>query len=207
MALLLSAGARDKDVHVHEGTSSLWMAMEEGNEKIVRMIVDAGMDVIGGSMALLGAFCRASERRQARTLDMLLGVEGEARKKYWARQLAGNLPVLHHAAMYGSPATVQVCLAAGADETFVNPTGIRAADIAGLKAPSNPKNPDMQAKAIRRLLRRGPACRAQSWAWPPLKAAGVGSGGGGKPTPPAAGVNVRVFRSRNNRLLATRFAR
>lgn len=61
---------------MHGGPSSLWMAIEKGHEKIVRMIVDAGMDVIGGSMAVLGAMCRASERRQARILGMLLGVEG-----------------------------------------------------------------------------------------------------------------------------------
>ncbi|CAM9694069.1 unnamed protein product, partial [Sphacelaria rigidula] len=83
VALLLAAGARDRDVQVHGGMSSLWTAMDEGHENVVRMIVDAGMGVIGGTMALLGAMCRASEKRQARTLDLLLGVEGEARKKRW----------------------------------------------------------------------------------------------------------------------------
>eukprot|EP00752_Nemacystus_decipiens_P014985 g13343.t1 len=201
VAFLLAAGARDRDVQVHGGMSSLWMAMEKGHENVVRMIVDAGMDIIGGAMALLGAMCRASERRQARTLDLLLGVEGEARKKHWVREVAGNLPILHHAAMYGSLAAVQVCLSAGADEHFVNATGIKASDIAGIYAPPKTQN---LGNAIRRLLQRGPACRARSWAWPPLKA----DAAGGKPRPSAAAlVAVRVFRQRNDRLFTTRFAR
>eukprot|EP00903_Cladosiphon_okamuranus_P009888 g9392.t1 len=116
------------------------MAVENGHESIVRMLLHAGMGVIGGgSMAILGAVCRASERRTPRILDMLLGVEGEERKKFWARQLAGNIPILHHAAMFGSLATVHVCLAARAGENFVNPIGLRASHLMGMKAPPNTK--------------------------------------------------------------------
>lgn len=94
VAFLVAAGARDRNVRLHGGRSSLWMAVETGNATIVRIIVSAGMDVIGGgSLVVLGAMCRASERRMARVLDMLLGMEGEARNKYWARQLAGNVPI------------------------------------------------------------------------------------------------------------------
>lgn len=91
---------------------------------------------------------RASQRRLARILNVLLGVEGEGRKQYWAREIAGNIPILRHAAMYGSLATVQVCLAAGADENFVNATGMTAADLGGMYAPSNTKNADKLSAAI-----------------------------------------------------------
>ncbi|CAM9153966.1 unnamed protein product [Sphacelaria rigidula] len=202
VASLLAAGAKDMDVQVHGGMSSLWTAMEKDHENVVRMIIDAGMGVIGGTMALLGAMCRASKKRQARTLDLLLGVEGEARKKRWAREVAGNVPILHHAAMHGSLAAVQVCLAAGGDEHFVNSTGIRASDVAGMYAPPKTKNPDKLSDAIRRLLQRGPACRARSWAWPPLNAHAAD----GK-LRPRTGVAVHVFRPRNDRLFTTRLAR
>lgn len=196
----MAAGASDKAIWSRRGGSSLWVAVENGHEKIVRMLVDAGMGVIGGgSMAILGAMCRASERRMAKILDILLGVEGEARKNHWARELAGNIPILHHAAMYGSLATVQVCLAAGADENFVNATGMKAAHVVGLYAPSNTKDPDKLKAAIGRMLRQGPAFRARSWAWP-LKM----SAAGGKPKAPTG---VCIFGPRNDRLFATRFVR
>lgn len=200
VAFLLSAGASDKAVWSCRGDSSLWMAVENGHEKIVRMLVDAGMDVIGGgSMAILGAMRRAAQRRLARTLDVLLGVEGEARKRYWARELAGNIPILQHAAIHCSLATVHVCLAAGADENFVNPEGVKAAHVVGFIAPPNTKNPDELKAAIGRMLQRGPAFRARSWAWPRQTDAG-----GGKPV---AHTGVRVFRPRNDRVFTTRFAR
>lgn len=199
VAFLLAAGAKDRDVAVYGGISSLWKAVENGHERVVRMLAGAGMTALGGSsMAVLGAMCRASQQRMPRILDALLGVEGERRKKHWAREIAGNIPILHHACMYGSLPTVAVCLAAGADEKFVNSTGMRAGDIAGIYAPPNKKNQDRLGAAIRRKLDRGPAFRARSWAWA-LKARAAS----GK----LASAGVRVFRPRNDRFFSTRFAR
>lgn len=108
VAFLFAAGASDKAIWSRRGISSPWKAVEHGHGNIVRMLVDAGMDVIGGgSMAILGAMCHALERRRASILEMLLGVEGEARKKYWGSTTSGKYPdssprchvrVAHHGA-------------------------------------------------------------------------------------------------------------
>ncbi|CAM9154045.1 unnamed protein product, partial [Sphacelaria rigidula] len=120
--------------------SSLWMTVENGHENIVRMLVDAGVVVRGGPAVIPGEMCRASAKRQARILDMLLGVQGETRKKYWTRQLAENTPILHHATMHASLATVHICLVAGADETSINGTGLRASKTYGNEPPA--KHPE-----------------------------------------------------------------
>lgn len=210
VAFLLAAGASDKALWRRLGVSSLWMAVENGHENIVRMLVNAGMRAIGGgSTVILGAMCRAAAQRQARILDMLLGVEGEARKKYWTRQLAGNIPILHHATMYGSLTTVHVCLAAGADENSVNGTGLRASQVMGTYAPPNTQNKAKLREAIGRMLQRGPAFRARSWAWPP-KGDAAGIGASLVTAPPTIGrlkTGLRVFRASNERLFKTCFAR
>ena len=229
VAFLLAAGASDKNIWWQKQTPSLWLAVENGHERIVRILVAAGVDVIGGSTAMLGAMTRASGKGHARILGMLFRVEGEARQKRWARQMAGNVPILHHAIMYGSLATVHVCLAAGADERFVTPTGVRADRVIRPAPPSANKPVELRA-AIGRMLRRGPAFRARSWAWPvTVDADGIGGapaeskknsatltvgadGVGAPSTEPlkpsgTLTTSVRVFRPRDDRLLSTRFAR
>lgn len=186
--------------------------MENGHENIVRMLVGAGTGVIGGgSVAILGAMCRASMRRMARILDVLLGVEGEAMKEHWARQVAGNIPILHHAVMHGSLTTVHVCLAAGADENFVNSTGLKATHVVGIYAPPNTKNPDELKAAIVRMLQRGPAFRAQSWAWPLVMGGASVDASSATVLPtsrkPKSLSGVRVFRPKKDTFFKTRFAR
>lgn len=53
---------------------------------------------------------------------------------------------------------VSALLAWGADETLAEPTGLLPQDATALDDPSDP---------LRLMLRRGPAFRATSWAWPP----------------------------------------
>lgn len=208
VAFLLAAGASEEDIWSRQCTPSLWMAVENGREHIVRMLVAAGIAAVGGSTAILGAMFRASSRRQARILDILLGVEGQSKKKHWAQQLAGNVPILHHAIMYGSLTTVHVCLVAGADENFVTATGVRANRVIRM-APPTATNPVELRAAIDRMLQRGPAFRARSWAWPPKVDAAV-VGAALAVTLETSGklkTSVRVFRPRDDRLFTTRFAR
>ena len=210
VAFLLAAGATDKALWSRLGASSLWMAVQNDHENIVRMLVDAGMNAIGGhSAVILGAMRHASQTQKARILAMLLGVEGEARKKYWTQQLTGNIPILHHAAMYGSLTAVHVCLAAGADENSVSGTGLRASQVLGTYAPPNTKSKAKLREAIGRMLQRGPAFRARSWAWSSTKMDAACAGAALDRTPPSSReleTGVRVFRPRNDRFFTTRFA-
>lgn len=215
VSYLLAKGATDAPAWANGyGGGSLWKAVENGHEGVVRRLVDAGLGVVGGdSMCVLGAMVRASTGRRPRILRLLLRVEGERRSRYWARQFAGNLSILHHACMQGCIPTVHVALEAGGDENLRNDVGMCPADIVGVYPLQGNQTPEEVKAAIRRMLKRGPAFRTRSWAWPRRAGAGRGGGAsapaGSRPGEKAkAPLGVRVFRAKDGgRLYATRFAR
>lgn len=134
---------------------------------------------------------------------MLLASMGGAERELEAGREINGVTVLNLAAACGSLATVRVLLSAGADETSVDTSGQRAADVVGLgQAPGEARDPDTEA-AIRRALERGPAFRARSLAWEGRRSS-VGSDRGRPAAESRAplGAPVRLLRPRRRVSLA-----
>lgn len=203
VSYLLSAGASDEALLAHTGNSALLRSIEEGQEDKVRLLLDEGMDAVGGIPAMSMALQLAIEGRRVAILQMLVavGVGADVSEEHWARHTLDDagVPALHYAAAFGSLSTVHVLLAAGADETAPSSDGKRASDVVGQGRPA------AEEAAICRMLERGPAFHASSWLW----LVGVDSALGGTPAVRNQGpsLGVRVFRRENRRVFPTRFAR
>lgn len=197
---VLSAAAAERAV------DPLGMAVFNNDEKIVQLLLDKGVEAIGGPYVFHGAVGGAIQTGRARLLEKLLAVEGEERKEHWAGTFyKGSVPMLHFAAAFCSVASVGVLLAAGANEIQRDYRGTCASDHVGRRVPVEQASPSQNA-GLRRMLERGPAYRACSWAWPSAAAAAaaaIGIGGTGKGTT----LGVRVWRPTNANLFVKRFGR
>eukprot|EP00752_Nemacystus_decipiens_P008311 g7429.t1 len=224
---LLSVGANDQGMLQRLGDTSLCTAVITGQEGVVRIMISSksNLDAVGGRLILPRAMCLATFEDRARILHLLLNVEGEGRRQFWARQVprfAGdkrNVPALrvasieglsslHRAASHGAFRSVRLLLAAGADEMARDPLGHRASDGLGATMPPGAKDPGMKCAAVARELRRAPAFRARSWTWPARVECGEGGAGGNhasgdtamvlaSPVPTyRAPLGVRIFRPR-----------
>lgn len=114
-------------------------------------------------------------------------------QEYWAtRESVGGASLLHFAVAMGSPAPmVSVLLAAGAREMDVNGSGASAAETAEsrseviaqdvLEGDTVWEQYAADAAVLCRMLRRGPAFRARSFAWPCLQRAGIAAAAAAAP--------------------------
>lgn len=85
--------------------------------EVVQLLLDRGVEAVGGPYVIDGALGAAIQMGRPRLLERILAVEGEDRKGRWAAALLkGCVPMLHFAAAFGGAASVGVLLAAGADE-------------------------------------------------------------------------------------------
>eukprot|EP00752_Nemacystus_decipiens_P006557 g5904.t1 len=176
VACLLRHGAgscavrpRQQDVR-----SVLVMAVDAELENIVRLRVDDGPAAADLRDAVHAGVWHSSSKIVHALLD---GMQ-DGPRKVAANHLVGGAPMLHLAAASGSPATTRVLLRAGALEAFVDARGERAADVIGAALPTGAaRNPNTKA-AIGRMLERGPACRARSWAWESIGCGHSGRTGG-----------------------------
>lgn len=176
VAHLLSAGARQPPASAEKDMCPLVAAVRENHGEVVRVLLTGeGLKAIGGSDAIPRAVGAATATRKGRAgiVDMLLSAEGEERRQHWARCCYKEDPVLHCAVSFGNISAARVLLAAGADEWAENTEGRWARDVVGFNAPSLQRDPAKKG-AIVRMLERGPAFRARSFAWP----AGPNAGGG-----------------------------
>lgn len=140
----------------------------------------------------------AVHNREAKILHMLLAAAEEEQQRLWAQQRWNCAPLLGHAAAFGSIAGVSILLRAGAGENGGGKEN-RASDLIG-DAFDHGIRPAQEA-AIARTLRRGPAYRARSMAWP---AEVAGASGRASRAP----LDVRIFRpGSDDRFFATRFNR
>lgn len=149
-----------------------------GHVDALRLLMDAA-EALGGLEvtipSAIQATCTAASKayteegenpeRWVGVLQMLLAVEGEERKGHWAKSWYAHSPVLHHAAVSGTLATISLLLAAGADETVLNLYEQTASEVMCEPHDCRTKSPAEKA-ATRRMLARGPAFRARSWVWP-----------------------------------------
>ncbi|CAM9554125.1 unnamed protein product [Ectocarpus sp. 8 AP-2014] len=207
VSLLLSLGASDRAVFSEIGTSSLLFAIDIGQPKMVSILLSRGLEAAGGLHAIEVAVCSAVRAGQAKILQMLLAVEGERRQRHWARKLVDGRPILHGAVGFAAPLpSLHVLLAAGADETAVNSEGQRACDVIGAQVPMD----GAKKAAIGRMLERGPAFRARSWAWPAIGSSSSGNVSCANPVPSqpkTTTLGARSYRSKNTMFFMARFAR
>lgn len=118
VSYLLAAGASDKEVH--EDQAALFWAAEGAHPSMVRLMLDYPIDSTGGLNAIPNAMGVTIQGHQAKTLNMLISVEGEEKRQKWAEcSLRGGYP-LHLACAWVSLGAVHVLLCAGASETHVD---------------------------------------------------------------------------------------
>lgn len=224
LSQLLAAGARHPRTLEHD-YCPLAVAVILGHEEVVRILIARGLPAIGGAAyALPISLSGAVTRGRPRIINLLLGAQGPGTERQ-LMAMAGGLagPLLHYAAGYIIPNSVRVLLTAGADERALDGAGQRAVDIIGTMDEENPpisplspripgrkRNPTAEAE-IRRMLLRGPAFRAKSFAWPAGATSGAGSSifgangidtmGSSSENPERKPLGVRVYRSSGVNLL------
>ncbi|CAN0135296.1 unnamed protein product [Scytosiphon promiscuus] len=199
---LLAAGARQPPASAEKDMCPLVAAVRENHAEVVRVLLtEQGMQAIGGSEAIPRAVGAAAAARKGRAgvVRMLLSAEGRERRQHWARCVFKGDPVLHCAVSYGNISAARVLLSAGADEAAENDDGRPAREVVGFNAPSLQRDP-AKKRAIARMLERGPAYRARSWAWPAgAHAAGHACGAGIEAGPSCgAGDDVRACGGNGN---------
>lgn len=215
---LAAAGANDFDALFAKNMSSLHHAVEARREDLVRVLLDVGLHAVGGLAAIPGAMRTAVNKDQPRILHMLVTVQGEGAQEHYATQLvqyraqnpaeARREPILHMAARFGSSAAVGVLMRAGAHENQPDYHRRPATAVVGSDLRAGDKDRrEAEAAYVGRMLARGPAWRARSWAWAssrPKARAGVGSVAGPMRKIPRG---VRIFRPSSPKFFVRLFPR
>ncbi|CAN0418021.1 unnamed protein product [Laminaria digitata] len=212
---LLSLGATQPMPPKDGRLCPLFRAVYKDFPGVVRILIsEEGIRAVGGEMAVIHAMNASIRFRRASILPLLLAVDGEERRSKWANAISRGTSLLHCGAGYCYPAAVSVLLEAGADEGARDSQGRVPRDVVGLAVVRNEDEIQRDRGkeiAIRRMLQRGPACRARSWAWPCDEIADAGGGSDGGDTaaadaavlasPPAVKnppiVGVRIFRQKD----------
>lgn len=202
----------------------LKFAVYNSHERVVEVLLDRGLEALGGSsVALPPAILNAVLNARTRILHMLLLAEGEDRRAFWANHTSGGIgPNLFRATSMSLLAVVGVLMAHGADENTRDLDGRDARDYIGLRSDDHEAlDPKVANAAIRRMLERGPAFRARSWAYPafladprcaPVDACRRDDGAGARDDLPAGGartsaIRVRIYRSKDRNMFATLLGR
>lgn len=213
VSYLLSAGATEKAALAQMNRSALLFSIFNGKKDMVRLLLDEGMEAVGGMQAMPRALKTAAASTRGSILQMVLNAHAGADvdAEFWTQRALdyGDVPVLHIAAAFGSLSVIHALLAAGADETVVASDGRRASDV--IRPPPGEANDESvrrvrdeaEEAAMGRMLERGPAFRARSWAWPTR----TNSRDDETARQPAPSLGVRVFRQGNRRLFTRRFPR
>ena len=195
VSFLLSAGAREPAAGWTPGIITMGIlhsAVVEDRQEVVRILLSQGLEAIGGVATVPEAMRSSIQLGFIGILRLLLNVQGEDRQGFWANHpvftamelitatfpagtplcvahsilaAKSGSPMLHVAAKYCSLCATHVLLSAGADETVADSQGKRASDVIGYSTPDEKKDLS-RVSGLRRMLQRGPAFRARSWAWP-----------------------------------------
>ncbi|CAN0203569.1 unnamed protein product [Ascophyllum nodosum] len=159
---LLLAGAAQPRCSPGSFQCPLFRAARVNHVGVMRLLVEKGMAAVGGSAALPFAVYIAVADGHAKILDILLSAEGVNKRRRWAKYPYQSSTFLHYAAVRCRLACATVLLAAGADEAATDHGGTRVEELIGAGVDVGPEG----ESAFRRVLERGPAFRARSWAWP-----------------------------------------
>ena len=196
---LLGAGATQPRSPYSTATCPLYAAALGGHDDAVRTLLERGMGAIGGSrLTVASAMFVAAAKGHAVILYSLLAAGGQTLES-WGTVLGRNASMLHAAAAVADPATIGVILAAGADELALDHRGRRAEHFLRL-CEVDRKEDEAKRDACFRVLLRGPAFRALSWAWSPIEA-GADARGAGVARVPRPPLGVRLFRPKTNKFL------
>ncbi|CAN0177661.1 unnamed protein product [Ectocarpus sp. 6 AP-2014] len=203
---LLSAGA--SDLGVDEQNAAIFWACDGGHPRMVRMMLEHGINRVGGLGAIPNSIGVAVQGRQAKILEMLVSAEGEDNRRKWAECRLRDGTPLHLAAAWVSVKVMHVLLSAGARETLPNRYGKLAGEEVGIAlGPPARRSPRKEA-AVVRMLQRGPAYRARSYGWPTLDGGNCTSDVAlSSRTRGAKSFGVQIYRPTGTRFFATRFAR
>lgn len=186
---LLAAGAVQPRLY-RLSYCPLLQAVTDNNERFVRVLLQR-VKAIGGNAAIQYAMQISVGQRRARLLHMLLLSEGEERQERWANCTLSGGKILHHAVSGGTLGMLSILLSAGEDETQLDGNGRTASEAVRTSSWDGHFVTKEEEAAMRRMLLRGPAFRARSWAWRvgitgsvALRggcgdACGAGEGGGG----------------------------
>ncbi|CAN0126197.1 unnamed protein product, partial [Scytosiphon promiscuus] len=175
VSFLLSAGASDVGALATKGVGALFQAANQGHANVVRILLDKGYEAVGGFIKIARAIGCSIRKDFVSILRMLLYAKDETLRKVLARtrlritrpkDTFEHEPVLHAAARFCSYRSAGVLLSAGADELAINAQGERAGDVIGSFVEKDSSRKEAWEAALRRMLKRGPAFRAQSWMWP-----------------------------------------
>ncbi len=191
MEMLLSRGAANTIALEREGlgmaSCPLYLAVSSRREDLVRLLLEKGMAAIGGLALIPGALFAAAHTSQPRVVRMLISVEGENRKEYWARCVHMGVCLLNHACAFNALEVVSLLLHSGARETVTDSRGVSALDAVGSlvgdtgwgggRIMINRSRDPAKESAIRAMLQRAPAYRARSWVWPAAVKGGAPAGG------------------------------
>lgn len=192
---LLSAGATNQEVW-NQQACPLRVATDQGHDDVVRVLLTRrGLKAIRGASAISDSITTAALQGRARIVHLLVGAGEEEERWQRANGWANGFSMLHDASAGGHLATVSVLLAAGADERQLGTNGMSVADVAQSHLPVEERSPK-QSEAVRRLLARGPAFRAWSWAWP--KGGPAAATGGAATDAAAAAADGGVIRASGN---------
>ena len=178
---LLSLGAmQPTPLNTHR--CPLTIAALNGSVEVVRILVnEGGIRAVGGEKMLAKALFIAISHHHARILRLLLTVDGGQRRSELANNRSFDGFLIHDGAAYVNPAAVSILLEAGADDVARDSRGCIPLDIVGMSTDRiyGARMNGGKEVAIRRMLQRGPAYRARSWAWPVgevADAVGIGDG-------------------------------
>ena len=206
--LLLSAGATQPASSPGGVQCPLAAAAQGGHAEIVRLLLEDRMRVVGGTRVLPKALFSAIAFSRASVLQMLLVSTGHGEEKvaHWAGFMYDSRPMLNWACTVAHLPTISVLLAAGAREDAKDTRGRLAFDVIGSDKSVVADMDPPKRSAARRMLLRGPAFRAKSWAWPESDGAAASASDAGSPSDVAAWrggrqgpLGARVFRRSGRR--------
>lgn len=146
--------------------------MLPGHLNVVRVLTEFGLDTIGGSRTLCYGIMAAVKGGRTKILHVLLGAQGEEKRKFWASSSCEEVCMLPLAVERGHLASVIVLLAAGARELDPDTIGKLPKEYIG-RAGGKEGYDRAKEAAIGRVLEQGPAFRARSWTWPAKKSGSV----------------------------------
>lgn len=194
----MSLGVSDMETLKKKEKCALSIAAEVGQENIVRILVNGHLEESGGEDAISVALGYATKCGKPRVLQIHLDVQvkGKDAQADRTQTYFGDWPILFVAVACGRLRCIHTLLSNGADET--KPDAIEKG-IAGATEVYPVTDPAKDA-SILRMLKRGPAFRAKSWAWPDERES-VPSTMPVKKAPP---LGVRVYRPTGGRKVFTR---
>jgi len=189
---LLRIGATQPRPPFSSAKCPLYTAAYHGHVNIVRTLLERGMEAINASpRTIASAMFGAVRGGHAGVLHTLLVTGGGQRPEYWGALCGGNVSMLHEAVAGAKPAIFSVLLAAGVDELALDDQGRQAEYVLNRRKGEKDQG---KTAACCRILQRGPAFRALSWAWPPIEAGADVVAAGTAQRVSRSRLGVRVFR-------------